>query len=160
MTGQVKLFQCPAGLGHTSQGTDKEKKLPPSLISIYRKKRFSFVPLKNDVILAYFWSIKMYTCLPLVIQSVYWPIIGHLYCMTSFYLSVVDQLQAFIQHLCDCSCRSYRQKLLKGQRQPSHFKWTQILQYVRKVKVERSVLGYYFSRKNKKSYFLKIYIFD
>ena len=33
---------------------------------------------KNDVILAYHWSIKMYTGLPLV----NYPIIGHLYSMT------------------------------------------------------------------------------
>ena len=31
------------------------------------------------------WSIKMCTGLSSVIQSVYWPIIGHLYCMTAFY---------------------------------------------------------------------------
>ena len=29
-------------------------------------------------------QLKMYTGLPLVIQSVYWPIIGQLYCMASF----------------------------------------------------------------------------
>ena len=39
------------------------------------------VHIKNDVILAYHSSIKMYTGLQLVIQSVYWPIIGHLYCI-------------------------------------------------------------------------------
>ena len=42
------------------------------------------MPIKNDVIPAYHWSIKMYTGLPLVIYSVYWPIIGHLYCIASF----------------------------------------------------------------------------
>ena len=35
------------------------------------------------------WSIKMYTGLPLVIKSVYWPIICHLYCMTSFFLQAL-----------------------------------------------------------------------
>ena len=38
-----------------------------------------FIVPKNDVILAYHWSIRMYTGLPLVILSVYRPI-GHLYC--------------------------------------------------------------------------------
>ena len=47
---------------------------------------------KNDVILAYHWSIKMYTSLPFVIQSVYRPIIGHLYCMTSFFSKQYKEL--------------------------------------------------------------------
>ena len=39
----------------------------------------------HDVILAYHWSNKMYIGLSLDIQSVYWSIIGHLYCMTKFF---------------------------------------------------------------------------
>ena len=45
-------------------------------------RKLFIVPNEINVILAYHWSIKTYTGLPLVIQSVYWPIIGHLYYMT------------------------------------------------------------------------------
>ena len=47
------------------------------------------VHIQNDVILAYHWSIEMYTGLLLGIQSVHWPIIVHLYCMTSFFISTI-----------------------------------------------------------------------
>ena len=48
---------------------------------------------KNDRIPAHYWSIKMYTGLPLVIQSEYWPIIGYLYCMTSFFIGTLKSFQ-------------------------------------------------------------------
>ena len=44
---------------------------------------------KNYVILAYHWSIKTYIGLQLDIWSVYWPIIGHLYSMTSFFIGTI-----------------------------------------------------------------------
>ena len=48
----------------------------------------------------YHYSIEMYTGLSLVICSVYWPIIGHLYCMTraSFFLPVFASYG--YNHLC------------------------------------------------------------
>ena len=45
------------------------------------------------VLLACHWSIKMYTGLPLIIQSVYWPIIGHLYCMKSFFIGTINSFK-------------------------------------------------------------------
>ena len=53
------------------------------------------VHIQNDVILAYHWSIEMYTGLLLGIQSVHWPIILHLYCMTSFFISTIKSFLSY-----------------------------------------------------------------
>ena len=66
--------------------------------SIQTKKLF-IPPLKNDVILAYHWSIKMYTGLPLVIFAVYWPLICHLHHMTTFFYRHYKELIKYLNLL-------------------------------------------------------------
>ena len=50
--------------------------------------------------LTHHWPIKMYTGLPLVIQSVQCPIIGHLYCMMSFLKGYVNSFQKTQKDIC------------------------------------------------------------
>ena len=56
-------------LVENSQGLDKTLKYIKAFL----------VTIKNKVILAYHWLIKMYTFMLLVIKSLNWPIIGYLY---------------------------------------------------------------------------------
>ena len=43
-----------------------------------------------------YWSIKMYNGLLLVIYSVYWPIIGHLYCLTSLFIGTIKRFDTYL----------------------------------------------------------------
>ena len=53
----------------------------------------------TKVILAYHWSIKKNTGLPLVVKAVFWPIIDYLYCITSLFYRYYEDLQNNVKTL-------------------------------------------------------------
>ena len=53
-------------------------------LALKKKQEAAYSAYKNDAILANKWLVKMNSGLLLVIWSVYLPIIGHFYWMTSF----------------------------------------------------------------------------
>ena len=64
--------------------------IPQGLDKTLKYIKAFLVPIKNNVILAYHWSIKMHTFMLLVIKSLNWPIIGYLYLYDIFYRHYTD----------------------------------------------------------------------